>query len=639
MLIKKRYSFAVLFRPNSSSSRSIRIVRSLSQALALWESSTRISPVFGIQLGDRTSPDEYAFPGVTHLLFLGLTSPEQILDIGEDSALKVWLTLGLYNLMVLSPTKSKTEKALKWASDQHLPYEVWSLKNGEIRSNKSSHRSGQRSDDIARLVEFAKVVLPSELTSAAEEYLPLLSSTLCRSERMPKALTEGFRAIDVFMQRTIKEKGNRRPYVTLGQLLSVNAGLSHFSSQAFAGTSPIQETECHFWSNSLLGVGVPILGLWKLIRFFEATLGNARLPERFALFSQIRKNIPDLADLSEAEQFWEKDHLGSVELNENRQEPLIPLITYFSARDGFRSTQATLSVPLATIASCNSVQWSLSTVTHEISHVIVSAVLSELYPDTSSATDLAQVQELLEPTFKATNLWDEIRCYLLYAILAIDGVEHDERGSRELTADDLAEILETWHREVEELLVHAFDFMYFYRMKPEEYIRTIWISWGTIPNINNRVPEYVVRTITTMLLLHSRRANAEYYAKEYVRKCLLTLKGKGHKSEYINRAIEYIQSHWDDEIIKSVKARRDIVRIARTFLYSENISADLWREPNVKGRAPRKREGYALIPRSLTLKGIRNPLRFIELYGGSMTPSPLISAWMFYVLAFCIEEQ
>ena len=145
----------------------------------------------------------------------------------------------------------------------------------------------------------------------------------------------------------------------------------------FAGTSPIINRECHFWSHSFLGIGVANLALINIRLFIEKTLGAARIPERFQLMCADPKNIIDLTSTTPLH----KDFLGEVKLQDDAAEPIYPLITYFSARDGWRGTATTISAPLAAVSSCNSVRWSLITLTHEFSHIIIGAILSDLYPD------------------------------------------------------------------------------------------------------------------------------------------------------------------------------------------------------------------------------------------------------------------
>ena len=70
-------------------------------------------------------------------------------------------------------------------------------------------------------------------------------------------------------------------------------------------------------------------------------------------------------------------------------QPILPLVTYFSGRDGYSSHLQTLSAPLTAISECNSYRSSLLTITHELSHIFIQGLLGEICPDSN---DQAQVE-------------------------------------------------------------------------------------------------------------------------------------------------------------------------------------------------------------------------------------------------------
>jgi hypothetical protein len=187
---------------------------------------------------------------------------------------------------------------------------------------------------------------------------------------------------------------------------------------------------------------------------------------------------------------------------------------------------------------------------------------------------------------------------------------------------------------VEEIIVHVFDFLYFYGRDIEKYVRSLWLSWGTIPTINSRVKDYVIRTICAALVLHLRREQAEEFARDQVLEQLRSLKDGG---SYVQSAISYIESHWANEIYPRVFASKQIVKIVQTFLYSDTIATKIRGETAISGGAT-DREGYTLKPGTLETTEIRNPLRFLEVYTGSK-PQAWESLWMLYVLAFCIKNE
>jgi hypothetical protein len=271
----------------------------------------------------------------------------------------------------------------------------------------------------------------------------------------------------------------------------------------------------------------------------------------------------------------------------------------------------------------------------------VKTVVSELYPNRASKQEVLGALALLEKK-RGANLLEEIRRLLLISIIKMDDLHNADPV--DLDEESLVALIDRWEREVEEILVHVFDFVYFYGRDPDAYVVGIWTSWGTIPNISNRIRDYVVRTISTVFAVHLARKSGEEASRNQVRRALKALQADNPNDGYIKTAIKYIDKHWDDEIRSQISARRHLVRIARSFLFSEKIATALRTESEISGRSGEKgrageKEGYTLKQGQLELRQIRNPLHFLELYTSSKFPSPAGSLWIFYVLAFCVQGK
>jgi hypothetical protein len=216
---------------------------------------------------------------------------------------------------------------------------------------------------------------------------------------------------------------------------------------------------------------------------------------------------------------------------------------------------------------------------------------------------------------------------------------------------EMRHAMHRWKHEIEEIMVHVFDFLWFYGRDYEAYIRGIWLSWSVIPNIESRVPSYVLRTLCAISVNHLRgrrpvspshpAVEEEYDTQEAARAQfrevltdLLTLPGGAH---YAKQALEYLDRQWP--LIRArLVARRLIVRIVETFLYSDALAAIVRGDRSAAGGAGR-REGYTLKPEVFTEELIDNPLRFIGAYTDRNPPRPQRSLWMIQVLAFNIERS
>jgi hypothetical protein len=620
----------------------VRIVASYAQALEKWQPSTRLSPIFGVEEHGTDPPHISEFDKTRHLIFLGPIHPELVGErIGKNS--RLWLTLGLFNVLVATNYIKERRILLEWAKQQNIRYEAWTLGRGIVKESEVSlhdkevMETGWRTD----LAKFSQGNLQEELHDAVKEYCPLMASTLARSEQIAPAFIPDLKHIQESVVQMIKKAPDIAPndsrYVLLGQLLTINASLSRFASQTFAGTTPIAETECHFWSHSLLGIGVANIGLWKLREFLQRTLGEARIPTRFGHLADVA-NTHDLTRLAATDPFWSDNHLGNVKLNPDEIKPLVPLITYFSARDGFKSVLATISAPLATVAKCNSLQWSLNTMSHEITHVILRSVLADLYPDLKSHSELKKALSLYRQGRPGETLFEELRRLLLITIVKMESPNDGPQKSPN-SEDALRIILETWQREVEEILVHVFDLLYFYGSDPTKYITGIWLSWGTIPHINRRVREYVIRSVCAVLAKHLMRGGeAENQARQETLDVLYSLPESDIPGSYLNYAIALLKDNWDGDIENEVLARKGLVKIARTFLFSSSIAKNVRQEFDLVGGTEKEKEGYSLKPGVIELRKIYNPLHFLELFTKSKKPSEADSLCLFYVLAFCVRD-
>ena len=639
MEVLNGYSFLILSRDDLHSSLRVEVTESISETLRKWSSSTRISPVFCLSGDSFVSPKGESFSGTHWVFFICKLHPEsELLSIVENTS--VWLTLGLFNAVLSTSSDDERRRIVAWLTNSGTVYETWTVTYGEVVDVDFSAQTNRNDSPFVSLSELKNDKLPSIVKVALDEYCPLAASTLARAYATIPEICDDLIKNNNEVKRILEtlKDGSLHETAILGSLLYLNAALSRFSSQTFTGTSPISEKECHFASHSLLGVGIASLGLSKFCRFIEATLGEERIPDRFAMFEGITDGIPDLMRLDPRDPFWTKDHLGVMTLSLEQPDEVVPILAYFSARDGFKSRVTNISAPLACVSCCNVPQWSLLTLTHEISHIIIKDVLGILYPDYDSDADVEHALGLLEAKQPAGNLLDEIRRYLLAIVITMD---YTESGNNKVDFDVelLKDVLLRWHPYIEETIAHAFDLLYFYGRNIQRYVEGIWLSWGAIPNVRDRIRDYVTRTITVATVPDMQKEEAGLdIAKEKVYNCLQELKNKVKTSNYISDAIQYLDRHWEDEIKGRVLVRRMLVKIVMTFLFSERSATVLRNESELKG-PPSDKGGYTLHPLKFEGKLIRNPVLFLSEYTKSKEISPALSAWIFYVLAFYVDKN
>lgn len=625
----------------------VQIHSTMRSVLAAWAPTTRISPLFGVKEHSTENSIDFDFAGDTALVLLGPHHPLRVSSILE-CADKLWLTFGLFNCVVIPPDQDGLHRLIEKAKSESFRYEAWEIHNGLITNRFCSQAKELPSEWNKELLDLADKDVHPELEELVREYCPLMATALARSLGVVEVVAEDLlKANKIVISDFLNLPSSTEEdfiYRTQGQLTTINAGLSRLASQSFSGTIPVHATECHFWSHSLLGTGVANLALTNIASSIREKLGPMRIPKRIERlrdsdFTPLSK-IPSPAAILQTEQqhdFWDGGLLSSVILRtEDTIAPIFPQFPFFSGRDGFRATLTTLSAPLATVTACNSMRWSLITISHEISHIIISAVLGKLLP---LPNDHAQLKEAVEIIIHPpSNYFDSARKLLLLAMIGLHNTEVNpiaQKEKRPVTAGDLAIVIDSWHKEVEEIIVHVFDYSFFFD-SIEDYVSSIWLSWGVIPNISNRIPEYILRTLCVALTNHFRRENSLDCARDDVRRILSTLHDTGKGGLYVEEALHLLDDCWEDKLKVHLDHRRRLVKFSRGFLCWGGAASSLRKEKWVTG-GKGDRHGYPHKRREISENLLSNPLRFAKEFTDGVTPNASESLWLLLTAAFNYE--
>lgn len=639
MEITHRVGFLVSSYDLPTKTSRVRIESTLGEVIANWGSSTRLSPLYAISNGDGRVLPGPSLEGDVWLAFCGPLNPATLPEI--PVGVTIWLTLGTFNVIAIAYSQAATKAfSEQLRSVTSTPYEVWRLSNGVVKDVVHGGSEVSESPVPPSLIQFANLDhIPPELHTSASEYCALMASSLSRTKHALPELVPDLLAIHNFTIaafRTAKLEDRTDLYRLLGILAHLNAGLSRFCAQTLSGISPIHQTECHFWIHSLLGTGIANIVLHRFASYIQSKIDNKFITARLRKLGERTEKLPDLYKATP--NFWHENHLEGVHAQPpGPEDAQVPLLTYFSGRDGFRSGLNTVSAPLASIGACNARQWSLMTMTHEISHIAVRGALAVLFADPEHHSGIAILQAWLA---KRDNTWlSRLQFFLLDTIISMQ--QTFERTShadvtRNWDERTLAAVLDRWHHEVEEIIVHVFDFLYFHGQDTERYVRGIWTTWGVIPNISNRVNEYVTRTLCAILVKHLRRENAEDIARAEVLKVLEQLRSQ-NPGPYIELAYAFLSNdaHWP-ALRSAVTARKGLVKLVRGFLYWDKAVQDVRGDPTVSSDAS-ERGGYRLRVHHLTKELVENPLRVVEEYTDSLKPSEVTSVWLLYALAFNVR--
>ncbi|HKY35309.1 MAG TPA: hypothetical protein VJN18_05175 [Polyangiaceae bacterium] len=614
MLSLRGGTFYLVMRRAKGAQRKVAFHARFDDCLTQWDSGTRLSPVFATE--DAKPPSLKS--GTIWFLFLGPVDPGKIsLALGPT-----FVTLGLFNVLVTSRNKAERAAARKQATQLGVPWEEWELRSGTIKNVVFSPSSAGMSAPTCAVPAVAN----EALVPAAREYATTMTAAQCRARQACVSFLPDLEQFDSAFRALLR--GDATAILKQRLLVNANAALSRETSQTFAGISPISETECHFWTHSLLGIGIASLALQRLRRFIGSALLPTELPDRLRLLSKKPPLDKRLIELSSNDEIWDSDPVFKATVKSDPKDPVVPLVTFFSGRDGFRSTEVSLSAPLETIEGCNATSWTLLTLTHEVSHTVIEGVLGVLLPSPNSPDSVKEATKIL--TDGPSSLLDELKYLLCHTICLLDSTGTSEPATPAMLADHVR----THWQEVNELLTHVFDFLYFYQGSPETYVRAIWASWGVIPNIEHRIGDYITRSLCALHANNLRRADSITTTIDTLTSCLEEVAKEFPDLELIATALDTVKER-RQEFEKILKRRVKLVRLVHSFLYSQEASSILMRDDIAGGG---EHEGYRLRADEFAGAPVGNPLRFVEAFGDEKAPQQLKSLWILTHVAFSEVE-
>lgn len=589
----------------------------------------RISPIFPLNQSKIPKLDDFQ---KSYLVFFGPIYPGKI-DI--DGNPELYITLGTFNIVAWCSSQKKYRSTLKFIKQNSLPYEVWELRGVELTNCIEQYHfmppdSFKVPDDI--------ITTAKDISVSAREYMLLIQKGLRLSQKYDEHATKYLLDFDKAFKSLLK-----RPYYSSSQtklttLVLANAALSRFINQTYTGTSYIQRNECHYSPHSLLGIGTATTSLRSLYSHISNRLIKEEFIERIRATEKI--SLPRHDDLpifsrSSSDAFFLQDILYNVEV-ENAVEKLnpeisIPAICCFSGKDGFRSTPVSLSAPLESISNSNLYSWSLVTLTHEITHIYIGAVLGLFIKDLNSNSEYWAQLLIDHKNNKPKNYFElGIQC-LLFGYQRIYHAEHkkamkpspDGGPSTSSIAQELPEYIKKCNPEVNEILTHIFDYLYFYKRNSDRYIYSLWASWSTVPDIETRIPSYIIRTLTA---LYSWDMGPIELTVEKFKKQLRTLLDKKLLSPQARHIVSFAIAEIDKDIDYYCAALTDRVPLAkfsRAFLFSERLAMKLSGSQNSN-----------LKPLQYGTEAPTNPLDFLETNSKDWQFNMGKSIWMLQNIAF-----
>ncbi len=320
-------------------------------------------------------------------------------------------------------------------------------------------------------------------------------------------------------------------------LVQFNSSISYLNTQAYAGVFPILEHHGLINRHSLLGVGVGVSALFELIIQLEQTLVTVPFENlKDTDYSVHKMNFSDWLDVfpnlsSFDTTIWHGSDVYEKILNEKRtvvdNDGFYHRLAFFSGRLGFREHEFAATAAIQVLAEAHSLKWNIINYTHEIIHNHVRILLNNLLLPIESITNedyenwLTHYRGLYLSIH--TNPLDELvityKDYFTLVLInfafhshyygalnrpsnqqAITELRTSPRNQtvRMLSHSELKEKISHVYRDIVEIFVHLFDFIYVYKKQHKSYLLSIWISWSTIPSVTTNLHQYILRTLVVI---------------------------------------------------------------------------------------------------------------------------------------------
>lgn len=616
------------------STKSIFIETDFSTLLDKWGANAKVAACFRVN-GEGVRIDDFCFRGKIYFFLIG---PTPLNKIPHDCLQNtyVWLTYGMYNVIVATSSESQKQKIIATLSGFKLRYELWEIEDSVIVDDgyKNIPEVVDKQSVSSRLLEYYKK--DKLMFPVIREYYAQIYIACERSRYLLKDLYDRMIAFHTNVENIVFAKiaNLEDKSFPFNYLTSINACLTRYNSQVFSGFTPVRELESHTWSHSLLGIGMATVAINHFGDFFCAKLKDTQLFNRFlALLKQEYTEDCPILKIEANNDFWTKNLLYNLTEDIPKSDS-ITLLTYFSSRDGFRNQYNTLSIPLISLYGCNTLGWSLKTLSHEGSHVIVDSILNYLLGD---VIDDQWLDKFYQKTFyddsdELKTFYDAILNFFGSGLMILDSSQMDEQDYSQRIALKVA--FEHFKEEMKEIMTHAFDFLYFYNSNIESYIEEIWMTWIKLPCISTSIQEYVIRSLCVIVLNELDQPDTEQKAIKTLKR-ILERKNKKLKNEHIDMAIRYL---CNESLGRVILDRKFLVKFVKGFLFSEEIRSyiaiEKW-ELSSSAKEEKKKEFSSLkIPDS----PFNNPLNVADFFACNKTLSDVKSFLMYYNLAFNYEK-
>jgi len=178
-----RQCFLILRTLGGSGAQLIELFADSADSLSGWDATTRVSPVFSVTgYSKKSSPTNSTFRGQSWLLFLGPVHPQKVADaVPYVKGANLWLSLGLFNVILQVPTAAAAGTAFKWAKSENISVEKWEVQDGVVRKPVYLRTPTTRQKDSSKRIAGSNLRILSACLVHAKSCGPISCSVCIRS--------------------------------------------------------------------------------------------------------------------------------------------------------------------------------------------------------------------------------------------------------------------------------------------------------------------------------------------------------------------------------------------------------------------------------------------------------------------------
>lgn len=195
-----------------------------------------------------------------------------------------------------------------------------------------------------------------------------------------------------------------------------------------------------------------------------------------------------------------------------------------SGRLGYRWSEFSVTIPASFIFASGRLQWTLTTLSHEMLHCHVDGILGVLLGDADTegrnlneALERCSKEETTNSVFELIQKWTIEFCWNYHQLCN----ENDIASMKEMcfggsarkkrTVGVLKDALVENFTFLNEIYVHVMDINYFFFNKTEFYIQSIWLSWSAVPSVVDYIDQYIVRTLVSVASASVKKGRTERF--------------------------------------------------------------------------------------------------------------------------------